>query len=97
RVDDEPRQRLIEHVRKAIFDYGRGIVSKAVEGVIGAKSLVPTHNVFSEKLSKFGFNFYSMLMPDFMHEFELGVWKAMIMDLIRILFEAGEIQEFNAR
>lgn len=40
-----------------------------------------------------------MLVPDFMHEFELGVWKATITHLIRILFEAGEdmVQELNAR
>lgn len=42
RVDDEARRRSIEHVRKAIFEHGRGVVSKAVEGLIGAKSLVPT-------------------------------------------------------
>jgi hypothetical protein len=38
-----------------------------------------------------------MLVPDFMHEFELGVWKGTITHLIRILFEAGEVQEFNAQ
>lgn len=34
-----------------------------------------------------------------MHEFELGVWKATITHLIRILYEVGQdtIQEFNAR
>lgn len=42
RVDDETRQRAIEYVRKAIFEYGRSILSKAVESIVGAKSLVPT-------------------------------------------------------
>lgn len=38
-----------------------------------------------------------MLVPDFMHEFELGGWKATLTHLIRILYEAGDnkIQEFN--
>lgn len=40
-----------------------------------------------------------MLVPDFMHEFELGVWKAVLTHLIRILYEAGgnAVQELNAR
>jgi hypothetical protein len=42
RVDDETRRRAIEYVRKTIFEYGRGILSKAVESVVRAKSLVPT-------------------------------------------------------
>ncbi|KIK18472.1 hypothetical protein PISMIDRAFT_82302, partial [Pisolithus microcarpus 441] len=99
RIDDEARRWSIENVRKAIFEFGRSILSKAVEGVIGAKSLVPTRNAFSEKVAKFGFNFYSMLVPDFMHEFELGVWKATLTHLIRILYTTGDnaVQELNAR
>ena len=40
-----------------------------------------------------------MLVPDFMHEFELGVWKATLTHLIRLLYEVGNdaMQEFNAR
>ena len=45
-VNDRAHQLSIENVHKAIFDFGCSIASKAVEGVIGAKSLVPTrvHN-----------------------------------------------------
>jgi len=40
-----------------------------------------------------------MLVPDFMHEFELGVWKATLTHLIRILHVFGEdaIQNLNQR
>jgi len=40
-----------------------------------------------------------MLVPDFMHEFELGVWKAMLTHLIWILHTFGEdaIQNLNRR
>jgi len=40
-----------------------------------------------------------MLVPDFMHEFELGVWKATFTHLIRILVAHGEgaIQDLNGR
>ena len=100
RMDSQQRQNWIERVRKMIFKKGRGVTSQAVEGLIGAISLVPIRvrrsldsklsisqliniqNAFSEKLSAFGFNFYQILVPDFMHEFELGVWKATLMHLL---------------
>ena len=63
----------------------------------------PTHrcwipafqNVFSS-LAPFSFNFFDMLVPDFMHEFELGIWKALFMHLVHILVSHGDstIQEF---
>jgi hypothetical protein len=55
-------------------------------------------NAFSS-LAPFGFNFFDMLVPDFMHEFELGVWKALFTHLVRILVSHGDgtIQEFNRR
>ncbi len=38
-----------------------------------------------------------MLVPDFMHEFELGVWKAVFQHLVRIVVSVGKVQEFNRR
>ncbi len=40
-----------------------------------------------------------MLVPDLLHEFELGVWKAVFTHLLRILYAAGgdTIQELNRR
>ena len=46
-------------------------------------------NIFAEKLGKFGFNPYQMLIVDLMHEFELDVWKAVFTHLICILYAAG--------
>jgi hypothetical protein len=56
-------------------------------------------NAFSTRLSKFGFNFYSMFVVDLLHEFELGVWKAVFTHLMRILYAAGGdcIQKLNER
>ena len=42
-------------------------------------------NAFSEKLSPFGFDRFRMLVVDLMHEVELGVWKATLTHLLRIL------------
>jgi hypothetical protein len=55
-------------------------------------------NAFSS-LSKFGLNLYKMLVVDFMHEWELGTWKATFIHLIRILVAHGEtsVQELNRR
>ena len=41
RIDDGACCWSIEGAHKAMFDLGRSIASKAVEGAIGAKSLVP--------------------------------------------------------
>jgi len=46
-------------------------------------------NAFSEKLGCLGFNLFVMLVVDLMHEFELGVWKALFTHLIRILSATG--------
>lgn len=47
-------------------------------------------NAFSDRLSPYGFNLYKMLLPDLMHEFELGVWRAIFIHLLRILQSIGD-------
>lgn len=42
-------------------------------------------NAFSDNLGHLGFNFFQMLAVDLLHEFELGVWKALFTHLLRIL------------
>jgi hypothetical protein len=41
------------------------------------------------KLGPFGFDPFIMLVVDMMHEFELGVWKAVFTHLIRLLYAAA--------
>jgi hypothetical protein len=41
--------------------------------------------VFSQKLARFGLNFYDIFVVDLMHEVELGIWKALFIHLLRIL------------
>jgi hypothetical protein len=40
-----------------------------------------------------------LIVVDLMHELELGIWKALILHLIRILYAQGQnaVHEFNAR
>jgi hypothetical protein len=42
-------------------------------------------NAFSDRLSPLGFNLFKMLLPDVMHEVELGIWRAIFIHLLRIL------------
>lgn len=42
-------------------------------------------NAFVEKLSPLKFNIYPMFVVDLMHEFELGVWKATFIHILRVL------------
>ena len=42
-------------------------------------------NAFSDKLSPLGFNVFGMVVVDLLHEFELGVWKAVFIHLLRLL------------
>ena len=53
----------------------------------------PLKNTLSNRLSCLGFNLFCMLVVDFMHEFELGIWKALFIHLIRILnaAEVGDV------
>jgi hypothetical protein len=41
-----------------------------------------SQNAFSDILFGVGFNLYSMFLPDLMHEFELGIWKALFIHLL---------------
>ncbi|KAG2737596.1 hypothetical protein P692DRAFT_201732945, partial [Suillus brevipes Sb2] len=43
-------------------------------------------NAFAEKLGPLGFDAFRMLVVDFMHECELGTWKALFIHLIRLLY-----------
>ncbi|KAG2741806.1 hypothetical protein P692DRAFT_201726163 [Suillus brevipes Sb2] len=88
RIDNNARQSKVVISRSHIYDLGYGIRSTAVENLLKEHSLVPTTNAFSEKLGCLGFNLFIMLVVDLMHEFELGVWKALFVHLIRILSSA---------
>ena len=43
-------------------------------------------NTFSERLGPHGFEFHSLFTPDLLHEFELGVWKAVFIHLMHLLY-----------
>ena len=56
-------------------------------------------NAFSERLGHAGFDFFLMLVVDLLHEFELGVWKAVFVHLLRMLdsLKGDALSELNQR
>ncbi|KIO07969.1 hypothetical protein M404DRAFT_134864, partial [Pisolithus tinctorius Marx 270] len=87
----------VKKVWEWLFVKGLNIASAAVKCLLMPESLVPTVNAFSTRLSQFGVNFFSMFVPDLLHEFELGVWKATFTHLLCVLYAHGEnaIQDLN--
>ena len=43
-------------------------------------------NAFGERLSRFNFNPYEMLVVDPLHELDVGIWKEIFLHLIRTLY-----------
>lgn len=58
-----------------------------------------SQNAFSKRLARFDFDIFEVLAADLMHEFEIGVWNALLLHLIRILPCQGPsaVHQFNAR
>ncbi|KAI0308970.1 hypothetical protein OF83DRAFT_1180165 [Amylostereum chailletii] len=98
RLDNFPYRVTIDRVRAWIYEKGKSIASAAIDKVLGPTSLVPTRNAFSARLAEHGFEFHSMFVPDLLHEFELGIWKAIFIHLLRVLVAAGgnKIQKFTS-
>ncbi|KIY48733.1 hypothetical protein FISHEDRAFT_65631 [Fistulina hepatica ATCC 64428] len=68
-----------------IYCLGYGICSTAVEAVLKLTSSVPTQNAFAKHLNIEPAN---IPVVDLMHEFKLGVWKALFTHLICLLYVA---------
>ncbi|THU98315.1 hypothetical protein K435DRAFT_661181, partial [Dendrothele bispora CBS 962.96] len=103
RIDTQHCQNIIANSLGAnlkwIFDHGYRIASQAIEAFLQPLSYTLTVNTFSDRFYKFGTNFFLMFVPDVLHEIELGVWKAILTHLIRILFAHSNdtVQELNAQ
>ncbi|KIJ62074.1 hypothetical protein HYDPIDRAFT_30625 [Hydnomerulius pinastri MD-312] len=85
RQDTEERCKKVADARRLIYDQQYVVDTSQVEALLKEESLVPTKNTFSEQLSHAGFDFFLMLVMDLLHEFELGVWKAVFIHLLRML------------
>ncbi|KAJ3846642.1 hypothetical protein EV368DRAFT_88715 [Lentinula lateritia] len=88
----------VKLTREWIYNQGVKIQGSAVQHILKATSSVPTMNAFIGCLG-LDFNLSHMLVVDLMHEFELGVWKALFSHLIQILYAVGQqyVEELNHR
>ncbi|KAF7967234.1 hypothetical protein HWV62_35081 [Athelia sp. TMB] len=97
RIDTEQRQSSLETARGFMFTRGDGPTGKAVDDILGPESRVPTRNTFSQRFLG-RFNYYRLFVVDLLHEFELGVFKAVFTHLIRILYTLpGAVQSLDER
>ncbi|KAJ3531696.1 hypothetical protein NMY22_g8044 [Coprinellus aureogranulatus] len=85
RVDNAERQKKVEEARKLIYRENLSVNSKRVDSILKPTSLVPTQNSFSELLSGYGLDIYNLIAVDVLHEVEIGVWKSLFIQLLRIL------------
>ncbi|KAF7299351.1 hypothetical protein MIND_00884300 [Mycena indigotica] len=98
RIDDHPRRVEIEDARAAVFGNGNAVGGSKIDDILKAKSWVPVRNAFSKlNTPKTPFNLFTLFVPDLLHEIELGVAKALITHLIRMLQSFKNIDEFDQR
>ncbi|KAJ3543294.1 hypothetical protein NMY22_g3196 [Coprinellus aureogranulatus] len=92
RKDDEARKNLVKIARNKILVEKYAIAAAEVEALLKGMSLHPVMSAFSSRLSSVNlikFDIFSSLTIDLMHEFELGVWKNLLIHLLRILNACG--------
>ncbi|KAI5894787.1 uncharacterized protein SCHCODRAFT_02496704 [Schizophyllum commune H4-8] len=94
--------RKVQQARSWIYKRGKPIGGTHVDDLLKESSSVPTVNAFVHRLgADHNFEPAKMLVVDLLHEVELGVWKATLTHLIRILWAAdprgGLVDEFNER
>ncbi|KAK7684228.1 hypothetical protein QCA50_012552 [Cerrena zonata] len=77
--------RAVTVARKYIYDAGYSVASTAIDNLLKETSSVPTVNAFIDRLGE-DFNLHRMLTVDFMHEYNLGVWKAVFTHLVRLVY-----------
>ncbi|KAG2091349.1 uncharacterized protein F5147DRAFT_780033 [Suillus discolor] len=84
----KPSCNLSNHI--AYFEMNYAVGSAPVEHILKPQSWVPTSNVFSDRLSRLGFNIFHALVVDLLHEFEIGIWKMLFKHLLRIISAHGK-------
>ncbi|TCD70859.1 hypothetical protein EIP91_001167 [Steccherinum ochraceum] len=106
RVDNNIFRSVVTTARNAIYKAGAAIKARVVGEILDPQSLIPVKNAFSEfaeavseGVAPHAWNFFTMFVPDLMHEFELGEFKRFFTYLIRLLeaIGAGAVQEMNRR
>ncbi|KIY51865.1 hypothetical protein FISHEDRAFT_64024 [Fistulina hepatica ATCC 64428] len=87
-------EKPVQWARNLIYRQGYSITSTRVEDLLKPTSAVPTVILICPECSR-------MLVVDFMHEFELGIWKALFTHIVRMLYAVDAsgciVGEFDRR
>ncbi|THU78115.1 hypothetical protein K435DRAFT_769680 [Dendrothele bispora CBS 962.96] len=92
RIYNEQLLNKIEKAREFIFEKGHGPESKAVKDLLDHGSLTPCRNAFSTVLGPHGFDVFKMIVPEKLHEWDVGRVKDFLSHLVRILHCRGKKQ-----
>ena len=92
-VDSAAIQRLLKE--KSLVPTVVGIYSHFFDN----DAIVIPQNAFSARLAAFGLNQFSLFVVDLMHEVEIGIWRALLIHLLRILdcIDASLLTELDRR
>ncbi|KAG8703791.1 hypothetical protein FRC08_002631 [Ceratobasidium sp. 394] len=98
RIQDSTHWESIQEARQLIYHEGLAIKSSRVEDLLKKTSSVPTTSAFVACLGP-NFENLRMLVPDILHQFEIGVWKDFLVHVVRLLHSRGPaaVAEFNTR
>ncbi|KAI0754545.1 hypothetical protein C8Q80DRAFT_1117222 [Daedaleopsis nitida] len=90
RIDNHERRAVVEAACDLIYNQMLAVNSKRVEDMLSSQSFVPTmfinaQNTFSKRLGTSSLDIFRALPVYMLHELELGVWKSLLVHLLRIL------------
>ncbi|KAG8767288.1 hypothetical protein FRC12_006324 [Ceratobasidium sp. 428] len=93
RIQDSTYLDNVGESRRLMYKEGYVVNSVHVERLLKPDCSVPTISAFLTRLRPLSPNFnpLRMLVPDVLHEFELGVWKSTLIHIIRLLDSKGQI------
>ncbi|EJD50310.1 hypothetical protein AURDEDRAFT_58600 [Auricularia subglabra TFB-10046 SS5] len=99
RTDNDRRRGRVESAQNMILEHGITVDSTSLDPFLKEQSLTPNRNAFSDRLRTQLFDFFRMLVVDLLHEFEIGVWKAIFTHMLRILqaHDKNLLAELNRR
>ncbi|KAF5332762.1 hypothetical protein D9611_005092 [Ephemerocybe angulata] len=83
KIRNAKRQQSIAAAREVIRN-GAAVMGKPVARLL-RHSDVPTENAFTKRLGHTGFDIFSSLVVDMLHEYEIGVFKHCFLHLLRVL------------
>ncbi|KZV89008.1 hypothetical protein EXIGLDRAFT_797345 [Exidia glandulosa HHB12029] len=84
RLDTPERRKAVRNAQTLIHRRGYAVTGKKVDKLLKGDSSTPTANALADRNERY--NFFSLFLPDALHEIGGGTWLATLRHLIRILY-----------